>query len=355
MKNDYRVISPFTIAFILIGAVFGAAFASGQEVLKFFCAYGKWGMAGLALCLVLYMSFGYMTYELARIRNTGRMEEIITPTDNTLIQKAVSVIMMFCFAVILIALIAAGDSLFTAQFGFGKGIGGLIITLLVVLTNLFGFDGIKKIMPIVIPVMLVIMLSISITIIVSSDSANTVHPGQFMSPLAPNWIIGALLYVSYNFLVTIPTISSLPGNDKARKKVVVGLLIGFVCTCIFGLLLYLALMTDLDAAGTHDLPMTYLSAKISPVLCLAYSMIMVIAIYSASSNCLYGLTKNISNENRKKKVIIVGITGAAAYLISLVGFSQLVTYAYPVQGYACILIMISILITYFKYGRKKER
>ena len=36
MNDDVRNIPAFSIAFIIIGALFGAAFASGQEMLKFF-------------------------------------------------------------------------------------------------------------------------------------------------------------------------------------------------------------------------------------------------------------------------------------------------------------------------------
>lgn len=354
MRKDAGSISAFSIAFIIIGALFGAAFASGQEIMKFFCSYGKMGALGFAVCFILYMSFGYMAYQLVKLRNSDRMEEIVAPADSPVIRKFISLVMMFCFIVILVALLAAGDALCVSQLGLPKGVGGIFITALVVMTNIIGFDGIKKIMPVIIPVMLVVMLATILGILFFTESVPVKNPGQFMSPLAPNWFIGAVLYLAYNFLAVIPIISTMPKKEEAGKTVFGGMLMGFLSTCVFGMLLYLALMTDIDKAGTFEIPMAYLSGKLSAAAGIIYSLVMAVAIYASSSNCLYGLTKEIKKENRKKRTVTIIIIGIAAYLISLVGFSWLVTYVYPVQGYSCILIMICLFATYLRFGKRKK-
>ena len=288
------------------------------------------------------------------MKNSGSLEEVVTPADNEATKKLVYLILMFCFMVILIALLAAADSLFIAQLGFPKGVGGGIITIFVIITNIIGFDGIKKIMPLIVPVMLVIMLGIAIGIIVETEPGSSENPGQYTSPLAPNWFIGSILYLSYNFIASIPLICVLRKGKKEKKTAMAGMLLGFSATCIFGFLLYVAIMTDIDIAGTHDIPMIYLSSKISPVVAAIYSVVMIIAIYSASSNCLYGLTKEIDTGNKRKRIISIIAIGAVGYVISLVGFSQIVTYAYPIQGYACIVIMVCIVISFIKYRKKSS-
>ena len=355
-KNE---ISALSVAFIIIGALFGAAFASGQEVLKFFGAYGNWGIPGFAVCFLLYLVFGYMVYELSRVRSSGKMEEIVAPTDNIIIKKIIGWIMLFCFAVVVIALFAAGDALFAGRTPLPKGVGGLLIAIPVVVTNIVGFEGIKKVFPKIVPAMLIIMLVITLTIVFCSEQVPPVNPGKYMSPLAPNWLLGAILYVSYNSLATIPIFSSLPKTEELKKKVIPGMFLGFLGTCVFGLLLYFAVMTDVDAAGQYDLPMVYLCGKLSPVVSVVYSLLMVAAIYSAASNCLYGLTKELKRENPKKRILTISLIGATAYLVSLAGFSQLVTYVYPIQGYACILVIACVIITFMKYanplGKKMKK
>ena len=108
MNEDVRNIPALSIAFIIIGALFGAAFASGQEMMKFFCSYGTMGILGFILCFILYVSFGIMVCELGRIRGSNKMEEIAAPADSKILKKMISVVMLFCLLVILIALLAAG-------------------------------------------------------------------------------------------------------------------------------------------------------------------------------------------------------------------------------------------------------
>ncbi|MDO4481732.1 MAG: hypothetical protein Q4C14_03260 [Bacillota bacterium] len=355
MNKESGNISAFSIAFIIIGALFGAAFASGQEVMKFFCSYGTMGALGFAVCFILYMTLGYMAYQLVKVRDSDKMEEIVAPADNIILRKLISLVMMFCFLVILVALLAAGDALCMSQLGLPKGAGGLFITALVVATNIVGFDGIKKIMPLIIPVMLVVMLATIVGILLFTEPAAEKNPGQFMSPLAPNWFIGAVLYLAYNFIAVIPIISTMPKNKESGKTVFKGMFAGFLSTCAFGLLLYLAVMTDIDKAGTFEIPMAYLSGKLSPIAGTIYSLVMAVAIYASSSNCLYGLTKEIKKENRKKRAAIIILIGTGAYFVSLAGFSVLITYVYPVQGYSCILIAICLIITYFRFRNRKRR
>lgn len=357
MNKENGGITAFSIAFIIIGALFGAAFASGQEVMKFFCSYGRMGIFGFGVCFVLYISFGYMAYQLARLKNSDKMEEIVAPANNLIIKKFASFVILFCFLVILVALLAAGDALCVSQLGFPKGIGGIFITSLVIATNIVGFGGIKKIMPAIIPVMLIVMLTTIGGILIFTRPAPASNPGVFMSPLAPNWLIGAVLYLAYNFIAVIPIISTVPKNPEAEKTVMRGFFIGFLSTCVFGLLLYLAVMTDIDKAGAAELPMVYLSKKLGYAAGIVYSLVMAVAIYASSSNCLYGLTKEIKSDSKAKRIALIIIIGVAAYLISLVGFSQIVTYAYPVQGYSCILIMICLFIAYLRFRKqiKAER
>ncbi len=342
-------ISALSIAFILIGALFGAAFASGQEIMKFFCAYGSAGRFGFALCFILYMVLGYMAYDLCKIRNSNKLEEIATPTDHPLPKKIIGIVMKFCFLIIVIALISAGDALFTQQLGFPKGVGGVIITVLITVTTIVGFDAIKKVMPIVIPVMLVTILGISIAAICLKDAPASSNPEVFMSPLAPNWFMGAVLYLAYNFIAATPVISTLPKSRQSYKNIILGMLMGFGGICIFGFILYSAVMMDIDVAGTYDLPMVYIAKSVSPLVGVLYSIMMVIAVYSATSNCLYGLTKEIDKTNKRRRNLIIIALSAFSYCVSLVGFSQLVTYVYPIQGYASIAIVICIVITYAKF------
>lgn len=343
MKNG---VSPVATGFIIIGALCGAAFASGQEILTFFSSYGNTAFIAFPICFVLYVALGRMAFFVARKRDTDKIEEIVAPSDNVAVKRICQIIMMFCYFVIVTALLAAGDAVSVEKLGMPKGIGGLVITVLIILTNLVGLDGIRKVVPKVVPIILVIVLATAVLVPATTERVSFSDATVYSSPLAPVWVIAALLYLSYNFLAAIPVISTLPKEKEMIASSKKGMIIGFGGICILGMLIAYALLTDVGNAGMYELPMVFLAGKVSPLLAAAYAVVLIIAIYCSSANCLFGLTKGLSRERKVRRTAIIIAVAAASYIISLAGFSTLVTYVLPVQGYACILLLVLLIFSF---------
>ena len=345
MKNR---VSPLATGFMIIGALCGASFASGQEILKFFCSYGKTAFIAFPMCFILYVALGRMTFFIGRKRNTDKIEDIVAPSDNIVIKKICQGIMFFCFFAIMTALMAAGDAVTVETLGFPGGVGGLIITVLVIVTNIVGIKGIQKVIPKVVPIMAAMILVTSVLVPAVTKKVEFADPAVYSSPLAPVWIMGALLYLAYNFLAAIPVISTLPREKEEVSTSKKGLVLGFGGICVMGILITFAISSDVGNAGLCELPMVFLAGKVSPLLAAAYSIVLVIAIYCSSSNCLFGLTKGLKGDRKIRRALIISIIAAISYVISLAGFSTLVTYVSPLQGYACIFILILLIFSFIK-------
>ncbi len=343
MKNR---VSPWATGFMIIGALCGASFASGQEILKFFCSYGKTAFVAFPICFLLYLSLGRVAFYISRKRNTDKIEEIVAPSDNRYVKLLCQIVVLFCFFVIMTSLLAAGDAVSVERLGIPKGIGGLVITVLVILTNIVGLRGIQKVVPKVVPIIVAMMLTTTILVPTTTDRVEFSDPTVFSSPLAPMWIIGAILYLSYNFLASIPVISTLPKEPEEVSSSKKGMLIGFGGICIMGILISITILMDVGNAGQYELPMVYLAGKVSPILAIAYSCILVIAIYCSSSNCLFALTKGLREDKKLRRILIIIAVGMIEYFISLAGFSTLVTYVSPVMGYSCIIVLVLLIISF---------
>lgn len=48
----------FQVAATYVGAVMGAGFASGQEIQQFFTRFGRWGLVGIVVSALLFLSLG---------------------------------------------------------------------------------------------------------------------------------------------------------------------------------------------------------------------------------------------------------------------------------------------------------
>jgi uncharacterized membrane protein YkvI len=69
----------FTIAFMYVGTIMGAGFASGREIWQFFGVFGKRGYIGIILVGVLFIVIGVMTRLIARKLGSNDMGKVIVP------------------------------------------------------------------------------------------------------------------------------------------------------------------------------------------------------------------------------------------------------------------------------------
>jgi hypothetical protein len=64
--RNKTALTPWQVAATYMGTIVGAGFASGQEMLQFFGAFGIWGVMGLALAGYLFYYFGNIILQLGK-------------------------------------------------------------------------------------------------------------------------------------------------------------------------------------------------------------------------------------------------------------------------------------------------
>ena len=76
-KDNSGNLNIFKVAATYIGTVVGAGFASGQEVLQFFSAYGMKGLFGIAVATLLFFIFGYTILIIGRAQKVTSYMEVV--------------------------------------------------------------------------------------------------------------------------------------------------------------------------------------------------------------------------------------------------------------------------------------
>ena len=97
------------------------------------------------------------------------------------------------------------------------------------------------------------------------------------------------------------------------------------------------------AAGM-EVPMIYIAGRVSPAAGIIYGIVLLAEIYTTAVGNLYGLSARISASVPWNSRDITVISALCAFLISLLGFSNLVRYLYPSVGYAGIITLTSLVI-----------
>ena len=339
-----------SVAFMYVGTLMGAGFASGREIWQFLGVFGKSGYLGTAIVAFMFVTIGFMTSRLARIMDSNDVGKIIVPGDNNFIKDIVAYFLSIALFLGIIVMSAAGGALFYQQFGLSRVLGGAIVVILVSISVIGGFERVLNIFRFVMPVLMVTVIIVCLVVII--NNAGEPHAiGVFKpSPLAPNWWLAALLFFSFNAIGIVPIVATASIHAKNEKHAYFGSILGGILLSILVLAILITLLTDMEFTAGKDMPMLAFSEQLSPAVNLVYIAALSCAIYVSATSTFYGFTiKMITGSHRKLKIIVAAWIGFA---LGLIGFTRIVEYVFPLEGFFDVAIIIMLITNYFKTTRK---
>ena len=326
---------------LLVGTVLGGGFVSGKELVKFFGGSGRAFLLcsmltgigyGLIVLLVMKCSKRENKYELSFLSKTAFLK----------CYRLFDVFLLFCYFIIMSAMLAATDSMFETR---------IPTFLCLVLCFVFvqaGLDGLKGINCVLVPFILAFLLFVSLTSIFSPDTTGPVwalsEKGLFSS------LADTLLYVSMNMLTTCGVLAEgardLDGKEINR------------CALLFGIIMFLLVFTVGSAvfgaaasvAGS-DLPLLNLSRRFGNVFQLIFRIVLLFGIFTTLISSAYPMS---AYRGKTPKWLFHLLVLAAAYGFSRLGFSVIVEAIYPVMGVMGAVFFLSFAINGLPVGHRKN-
>ena len=341
-------ISASKVAATYIGVVVGAGFASGQEVLQFFARFGGYGLAGLVAVTILFIIFGYIIMDMGRILNSTSHIEIAKFSAGKYLGTFIDFIVIFFLFGALTAMIAGTGALFSQQFNLSSIMGNLIMAFVTAVTVLTGINGVIKSIAFVTPFLLVSVIGISVLSVFNAPpvlSTATVVTNQ--GGLISNWLIAALLYVSYNIILSIAILGPLGLKAQDQKVLRNGAILGGLGLGLGATMIYLAVLGNISDVATLEVPMVFIAGSVSKTVQVLYAVILIAEVYTTAVGSLFGFTAriiNLESNPGRTKLVVIGTT-ILALLASQLGFSNLVKYLYPLVGYGGIALLLSLVYT----------
>lgn len=341
-------VSTLKVAATYIGTVVGAGFATGQELLQFFSRFGAMGLAGLLISAVMFVIFGYIIMDLGKKLNARSHAEIILYSSGSRIGAVIDYIITIFLFGSFTAMIAGTGALFTQQLNLPGLMGNMLMAVLTALTVLTGIKGVINSISFVVPFLLAAVIGISVFSIINTppDIAHAaVNTGG--SGLMNNWFLAAVLYVSYNTILSIAVLGPLGASAQNKKAIRNGSILGGLGLGMGSVMIYLALSGNTSEIAGLEVPMIYVAGKISYFVQIIYALVLTAEVYTTAVGSLYGFVARITDiqKNPVKGKLVVAVSTAAALLSSQFGFSNLVKYLYPIEGYCGIILLISLVYT----------
>lgn len=350
-KIEVKKINAFSLTTAYAGCFIGAGFLSGNELWQFFGSFGKFGILGLIIAILFQAIFGYFVVTLAAEKRINRFDNLISPNDNKIIANIYSIFLTVFVFLIVTVMFAGAASLFENAFGINKAIGGAIFATIVAAFSVLGIKGVVKFFSVSVPLLVltaIVILALALKNYGYPEISGAEEIGK--TSVLPNFFISALLFSSYNIFCALPIITPIGAEIKNKNTSLCGVVFGSIVL----LAIALAVLMPLYAARQFahcDLPLLDLSKTIGLPLYYVYALLLGVGIFGTSVSSLASLIdfggKKIKFVDNKKKLFYIPVA-AFAYLLSLVGISDLIAIGYPVCGYvglsAQILIVVNLII-----------
>lgn len=332
----------FKVAFLYMATIIGAGFASGQEIIRFFSMYYAGGFFGIILAGMLFSVIGYIVLSKVFSERISSYDEFLFPMTGYLLGRLMEFIVMLFMSCIMCVMIAGLGNVLVELTGLAYRYCVAIsaaATLLAIMSNI---KGIVAISSFVSPVLIAGIIFVGFYILASKDTSVFSISGK-MRLLTDNWVFSAILYVSYNTIISTVLMSRMLPYLKSGKVSKWGGVLGGGMLCVTALIINWALYSFYPHSIISEIPVLGIIQNNSKLLAHIYSIILILAMYTSAVTSGYCLTERISSKMKINYKLVGAVLCAVVMPMSTLGFSSLIATLYPVFGYLGLFLLFIIL------------
>lgn len=344
-KYDKKEILKYAGAFI--AWMIGSGFATGQEILRFFSSYGYLSYGVILINLVGFIfigrtllitgyehrdEIGFSHFEYYCGKKIGKFYFWATP------------VILFCMMSVLFS--AAGSTL-SQYYGINHYVGAVLMASLVLGIYLIGFDGFVQVVSKIGPAVIVFCLAAGI-ISVFNDFDKFLEVPKYTNELsktkiASNWALGAVLYMSLNFITGSTYYTNLGITARKLTSVKWGATIGATIIVIAIAIINTAILLNGENLASLSIPTLYLARKINYIFGGIFSIVLILGMFSSCAATMWSICSCFFTKEKRKNNIFAIVITLLGLFIGLLPFSSLVSVTFPLMGYYGLFYFVCIL------------
>lgn len=343
----------FTIAMAFIGVIVGAGFASGQEILQYFTSFGMWGVIGAIISTALFAYMGMVLLQLgSRLKSISHRDAIYT-VSGRILGTIIDYIIIFTLFGVGVVMIAGAGSNLNQQFGLPYVVGTTLMTLIVLIAGMARLNRFVAIIGSITPFLILIVIILAIYSIFTQDNtyANLNITALEQPTTLPNWLIGSINYVSFNIAVGASMAIVMGGAEPNEKIAKWGGLLGGLGIGVMIILSHFAIFSKIESVEGYDMPMLQLANEISPILGILMSIVLFGMIFSTGASMFFSFAARFYEVGTPKFKGFLVISLVAGFILSFVGFTDLVGSFYPLIGYLGLFLIVALIVAFVRMRR----
>ena len=350
MKNISKV------AFVIIGTLIGAGFASGQEIYLFFFSYGMKGFIGILISSLLMGLVIYKTLWIVNKYNVATYKDfldILIPSKSRHpyfnIKYIINLIINTFILVTFFIMIAGFGAYFEQEFGINSLIGSTFLAIATFIIFMTSVKGVVKANELLVPIVIGFLVAIGV---INLKDIHLLELGNYIvRSNSSNFIVSAVLYSSYNSILLIPVLLTLKNYIQNNRQILKITGISTIIIILLSIIIFLLLISvDVDITKL-EMPAVYVVTNMFKTLKYVYGFIILGSIFTTAISLGTSFLQNVS-KNKKSYTQIALIMCITSVIISKIGFSNLVSLLYPIFGYLGLLQIIKLIMTKIRIKQK---
>ena len=344
----------WSIALAYVGVMIGAGVSSGQDLLQYFVSFGAWGLIGVIVLGVLHVGFGRLMIALGSYYQSDDHSVVLAEISHPVIYRILDIALIItCFIFGFVMTAGAGANL-NQQFGMPFWVGAFLCTALTIVVSFLDFKKIIGVIGVFTPMILVMIAVIFMTNVLGRhwDFTEMNRISQtIQSPFSSVWM-SVVNYFAVCVMSAIAMAFVMGGSifkiNEAEKSGAWG---GFMVGVIF-FITTLILFANSDKVVKSDVPMLAIAKEVNPVFATLYAFVIFGLIFNTVFSLYYALGKRFAAGSEKRFKFFVTAFSLSGFLVSFMGFRQLVAVMYPIIGYMGLLMLVVLVVASY---RKKAK
>jgi uncharacterized membrane protein YkvI len=342
------------VASIYVATIIGAGFASGQEIVQFFSMYYKGGFYGIIVAGFMFALIGYIVLGRVYKERIRDYDEFLFPTVGWLMGWIMEIIVTLFLMCLFCVMIAGLGNLVADKTGISFSGSIVLMTLLCMVVILTDIKGIVTLSSFITPVLIAGIIAIGLYIIVYKDTSVFGVTG-FFEGITENWFFSALIYVSYNSILSIVVMCGLLPYLKTKKVAKWGGILGGFMLMLIAFIMNLALYLFYPDSVLGELPVLSIIERYSSTVSNIYTLILWLAMFISAVTSGYCFLDRLKSKVSINSKLIAIILCAFVIPVSSFGFSNIIAKLYPLFGYMGLFLIFAIIIQELKIVSLKKR
>lgn len=336
--------SVFKVAVLYAGAVIGAGFASGQEILQFFIVFGSSGLWGALLAAALFCYLGGLVMFLSVSVGSSNYRDIYRVILGRAFGRVMDWLSLFMLPGGVVVMLSGGGAVYAEHLGMSQALGTLLTALITAAVVIMGLKGVISANALLVPMKMAAIVIVCLLVLVfaqpGAEGQRAISGASGGTRI--NWVWSAVLYVSYNMVVPVAVLSSLGRTVSLRAGIVGGMLGGLVLGAAGGLIVIAGLKFYPGITG-YEVPLLYIAGSLGSGVKVVLGWLVWVAILTTAIADTHGFASRFA-DSRSTRYRAAGMGLILLALpLSTLKFSLLVKVLYPLFGYAGLILLAALL------------